>query len=429
MKKIVLIFLVLFALLAASTVWAESAGELRSKIEDRNKEIEKLEKEIAAFRKELDAVGKEKNSLARAIKELDLTNKKLATDIKVTENKIASTNLKIQELSLEIGGKEEKISDNKDAISASLKKIQEMDSLGTLENLVSKESIFDVWREIEELQEFQGGVKNKITELLEIKEGLEVDRTDAEKAKQDLIEYKQELADQKKIVDQTTKEKNQLLKETKNQESNYNKLLAERLAKQAAFEKELRDYEEQLKFILDPKRLPGRSALAWPLDNIYITQLFGKTIAAKRLYASGSHSGVDFRAAVGTPVKAAASGVVLGSGDTDLVCKGASFGKWVFVKHNNGLSTVYAHLSLIRASVGDAVTTGDVIGYSGNTGRSTGPHLHLTTYASDGVKVESRPSLACGGKVYTMPVAAINAYLDPLAYLPTYTSSMLKPDL
>jgi len=419
------IFIVLFAF----ELSAQTANELREKIEDSNKEIQRLEAEISSFRQQLETVGKEKNSLSKAVKELDLTNKKLAVDIKVTENKITSTNLKIQSLSMEIGGKEEKISQNKSAISATLKKIEEMDSLGTLENLISRKSIFDIWRDVEDLRGFQRGVKDKISELKEIKEGLEINKNEAEEARQGLTRLKQELADQKKIVEQTTREKNQLLKETKNQEANYSKLLADRLAKQAAFEKELREYEEQLQFILDPKKLPGRSALSWPLDNIYITQLFGKTVSAKRLYASGSHSGVDFRAGTGTPVKAVADGIVEGSGNTDLTCPGASFGKWVFIRHNNGLATTYAHLSLAKATSGQRVARGQVIGYSGNTGYSTAPHLHVTVYASDGVKVENKPSKACGGKVYTMPIAAISAYLDPLDYLPPYTSSMVKPDL
>ena len=98
--------------------------------------------------------------------------------------------------------------------------------------------------------------------------------------------------------------------------------------------------------------------MGWPLDNIYVTQFFGKTVAAKRLYASGSHSGVDFRAAVGTPVKSMANGIVKGAGDTDTTCVGASFGKWIFIEYENGLSSTYGHLSLIKVKSGQKVKRG-----------------------------------------------------------------------
>ncbi|MFA5770857.1 MAG: peptidoglycan DD-metalloendopeptidase family protein [Patescibacteria group bacterium] len=419
----------MFSFLSIGIIYAQTASELQNKITDKSKEIEALEKEIDSYRKQLDTVGKEANTLSRAIKELDLNRKKLTVDIKVTENKIYVTNLRIQELSKQIVGKENNIDENKLALQSGLKNIQELDANNNVELLLSQNNFFDAWKQIESIQEFQNKVRDKILSLREIKKDLEDSRSEEEKAKMELVELKAKLADQKKIVDQNAKEKQQLLTKTKNKESNYKKLLAQKEASMKAFEDELRNYEEKLKFILDPSKLPGQGILSWPLDNIYITQKFGKTVAAKRLYVSGSHSGVDFRASMGTPVKAAASGIVEGTGNTDLICPGSSFGKWIFIRHGNGLATTYSHLSLIKVNVGDRVLTGQIIGYSGNTGYSTAPHLDLKVYASDGVKVENRPSKSCGGKVYTMPVAAINAYLDPFDYLPAYTASMVKPDL
>ena len=112
----------------------------------------------------------------------------------------------------------------------------------------------------------------------------------------------------------------------------------------------------------------------------------------------------------------AGSGTIMGIGDTDRVCPGASYGKWILVKHPNGLATLYAHLSLVKVVANQTVATGEVIGYSGNTGYTTGPHLHLTVYVADAVQIIQKKSQVCGG-TYTLPVAPTNAYLDPLIYL------------
>ena len=141
---------------------------------------------------------------------------------------------------------------------------------------------------------------------------------------------------------------------------------------------------------------------------------------------------MDFRAAVGTPVYAVADGIVKGVGDTDEQCYRASFGKWVFIEHDIGLSTTSAHLSSWKVTEGQHVKKGDLIAYSGNTGHSTAPHLHITVYATKGVngeqgaRVTERPSSACPGTNYRMPLAPTSAYLDPLDYFPQTDASYFK---
>jgi murein DD-endopeptidase MepM/ murein hydrolase activator NlpD len=90
------------------------------------------------------------------------------------------------------------------------------------------------------------------------------------------------------------------------------------------------------------------------------------------------------------------------------------------MEHNNGLSSTYGHLSLIKVSRGQKIKKGDIVGYSGNTGYSTGPHLHVSVYVGSAVEVKTIPSKSCPGKTLTQPIAPTNAYLDPMKYLPPY---------
>ncbi len=391
---------------------AQNASEIRNKMAEKDAEIRELEQEIASYQSELYSLGEQKDSLDKSLKELDLTKKKLNADISITENKIDKTNLKIQNLSQDIGTKEDSILNNTDAISLGIKEINEFENESILENILSNEDFSTTWNDIDNAMTVREKIRNRTIELKQIKGELEDTREETIEAKNELISLKTKLADQKKIVEQNADEKKKLLEQTKNNEANYQKMLQDRIAQKDALEKELRDYEEQLKYILDPSTLPGAGVFSWPLDSILVTSPFGPRWGS-------FHRGVDFRASVGTPVKAMAGGVVTGTGNTDSQCPGASLGGFVLIKYDNGLSGTYGHLSLIKVKKGQRVSRGQIVAYSGNTGYSTGPHLHVSVYAPNAVKIESIPSKTCPGKVLTLPVAATNAYLDPMYYLPS----------
>ncbi|MFA6256924.1 MAG: peptidoglycan DD-metalloendopeptidase family protein [Candidatus Paceibacterota bacterium] len=399
------------SLYLVSTSLAQTATEIQNKIEEKDSAIKKLEREIASYQSELVGISKQKSSLQGSIKELDLTKKKLNADIAVTENKIERTNLKISELSRNIGNKETSIGVNLVSIQAGIRNMQELEETSLVVSMLSDNDFSDVWNDVDNMIAVRENLRKNIVDLRESKTVLEDIREETIAAKNELTRLKSQLSDQQKIVIQNTNEKNKLLKQTQNSEANYQQLLRERLAQKEAFEKELETYEAQLKFILDPSKIPSGRVLSWPLDKIFVTSPY-----APRW--SGFHRGTDFRATVGTQVKAMADGVVRGTGDTDLCCPGASFGKWIFIEYSNGLSSTYGHLSLISVSRGQKVTRGQVVGYSGNTGSSTGPHLHVSLYVSSGVKVASFPSKSYPGKTLIQPISATDAYLDPMKYLP-----------
>lgn len=89
------------------------------------------------------------------------------------------------------------------------------------------------------------------------------------------------------------------------------------------------------------------------------------------------HTGIDIRAGVGTPVRATANGIVSYAG-----WKGG-YGLTVIIRHNFGFSTLYAHLSRLSVGIGKRIERGDIIGYTGTTGYTTGPHLHYEVRVND----------------------------------------------
>jgi murein DD-endopeptidase MepM/ murein hydrolase activator NlpD len=89
------------------------------------------------------------------------------------------------------------------------------------------------------------------------------------------------------------------------------------------------------------------------------------------------HAGVDFGAPIGTPVYAASNGTVLAAGPA------SGYGRWVKIAHPGGTTTVYGHISREAVTVGQGLQPGQLIAYSGNEGRSTGPHLHFEVRPND----------------------------------------------
>lgn len=400
--------------------FAETAEELQAKIDSQNQALASIESEIASYKQQLQVIGSNKNTLSNAIKKLTLESSKLKADISLSQSKITVTNLKIEALSDTIV-KTNKVAD--DLAAALAKDLREMnaadnDSLRTI--LISTRDFSSLWHYIGQQNAFNKGIYQKATQLATTRDALIASKSQVEAAKKNLLAIDSELQDQKKINQQTAAQKAQLLKSTKSQETTYQKLVAQKSAARDQMAADLRDYESKLKYILDPSSLPppGSSPLAWPTEKFVITQLFGKTVSAKRLYTNGSHNGIDFGLSTGTPVKALASGTVIGSGNSDLSCPGASYGKWILIKYDNGLASVFGHLSLVKASTGAHVDVGDTVAYSGASGYATGPHLHVSVFANTGVSINSFPSKSCSGRTITIPTAAANAYLDPMLYFP-----------
>jgi murein DD-endopeptidase MepM/ murein hydrolase activator NlpD len=299
--------------------------------------------------------------------------------------------------------------------------MNQLDQRSALEVILGNKSLSNSWNVLENLSKIQKGLFARITSLRQIKTSLESNRITSQKAKADLLTLNSQLANQRIVVLSTVEEKNTLLKQTKKSESSYRKVLADKQAMKDSFEREINNYESQLRLAVDASKLPhpGSGILSWPLDTVSITQYFGNTAFATanaQIYSGKGHSGIDLRASIGTPVKASLSGVVAGVANTDKIYGCYSYGKWVMLKHEDGLSTLYAHLSLQTVKVGQQVATGQVIGYSGNTGYTTGPHLHFGVYATQGVQILTLTSSKnCRGA--TLPVADYKGYLNPLSYL------------
>ena len=417
------LLLAAFFVIGGGVAGAQSTAELQEQINDHNAQIQKLNKEIAAYEKQLTEVGAKKQTLQNTLSQLDIQRKKITASISVTKNKIGALELEIQQLSKSIRSKEGSIKIEEAGLAQSLRKLNESDKQTLIVAVLSSEDLNAIWSDIDANYALGEAVQEDIKELSAQKEDLTETKTSTEKKRAELVKQRNNLVAEQGSLDATRKAQNELLAQTKSQESTFQAILAQKQAAKASMEAALSDLQAKFQYTIDPSKIPsaGKGILRWPLDAVKLTQGFGDTAFARSgAYAGKGHNGVDFGASVGTPVKSALTGTVLGTGNTDAVRGCYSYGKWVMVKHGNGLATLYAHLSQINVSQGQSVGTGAVLGYSGATGYATGPHLHFGVYVSSAVQIiklgeATNRATPCASAV--MPVAPLTGYLNPMVYL------------
>lgn len=422
-------------------IHADTVEEIKAQIAEINKQRAALDAEIAGYQKQLNVLSGQKQTLQGAIQTIDVSRNKTAAQISDIQKKIAAATLTLNKLGIEIQDKEASMSLDMNAVAAALRAIDVTDDSTLIEQILGATDLADAWIAVDNLSSLNQALSEHRTALAEAKVVLASQHEAVSSTKTVLSSANVDLGNQKKALDVQKAEKANLLKQTQSTEAAYQDLIAKKRAQQAAFESALSQLEDSLTTVVDSTKIAaaGSGVLKWPfsdsfiagcsakqgaLGNIWcVTQYFGNTsfsTANPQIYNGSGHNAIDIGAPTGTPVEAALAGTVMDTGNTDSIPGCYSFGKWVVIKHSNGLATLYSHLSSIQVTPGQSVSTGSVIGYSGMTGYATGPHLHFGVYAAQGIQIltlaqyRGATSPCANAK---MPVAPKDAYLNPMSYL------------
>lgn len=396
--RIFLIFLILF-LLFGRFVFAQTDNNdaLIEQIKAKEAEIAKLETELNKYKDTLSKTQAQSNTLKGQIALIEAQINKLKADLKITQAKISKTESNIKIYSRKIGEKEQKIKERQAAIAQSFRFLAYADNVGLASVLLASEKLSDFLSHNEYITTLENGLYENFKILSQDKQELERLLSGQKELKTDLDDLKGELQSKTQFIESQKQEKNALLKETKNQEIEYQKIISQIQIKQAAIQKEILELENKLRGEVSGVPTPRPGILTWPLIG-RITQGYGPT-SVTGFYndAYKFHNGIDIALEYGAPIRASLDGVVSASGDNGHY----AYGKWLVIKHDNGLTTLYAHFSAKVVSVGQQVRRGQIIGYEGSTGFVTGPHLHFTIYSTNTFRVENRwfGLLPLGGSV------------------------------
>jgi murein DD-endopeptidase MepM/ murein hydrolase activator NlpD len=404
------------ALLAACAAYGAEIhpAELPGAIQQKAQELQEIQKKIQETQKSLVETQTKSASLKNELSTIQSNIKQLDLGIRSNTVQIDKLSLEIQSLQQDIAAAEEKRAVKEKGIAELLGRVQMLDAEDPLITFVRHATLAEAIDEAARLDELNADLAKTARELKELNDA-RAEKIALRQGKKKTIEQEHKtLKARKTIVEEKKKEQQELLTETKNQEKNYQKIVASLAERQAAIAEEIEALEAELRKRIDPNSLPTirRGVLAMPVAGGTVDRLsqeYGATsFAIRGGYKGRWHNGIDFAGPAGTPILAADAGVVLATGNQDLYCRRGAYGKYAVIKHNNNLTTLYAHLSGIAVQPGATVGRGEVIGYMGNTGYSTGTHLHFTVY--DSATFAMRGSRTCG----PMPSGGD---LDPRNYL------------
>ncbi|HAU08042.1 MAG: Metalloendopeptidase-like protein membrane protein [Candidatus Yanofskybacteria bacterium GW2011_GWF1_44_227] len=383
-KSDCLLFLLLAVfILLPSIVLAQTEQE---RIEELKAQIIQLEAEAAKFRTNIASEKAEAASLQVEINSLKSQISRIETQILLTSKKIDKTKIEMEDTQTTIFDTQKSIDYRKETIGELLMSINKYDAEPLVISLIKNQNLSDFLRQEQYARNINLNLLNMVAELKTEKSSLEQQVNDLEGKKEDLEAYNREQAAQRNSLGQATSVKNTLLKETKGQEALYQKMLKEAENKKMLFFTELRELETKIiqggLYIVHvtAEKLPkkGTKLFSWPEGIKRITQGYGMTTYAKRgAYGGSPHNGVDMANGMGSEIKAIGDGEIIANGKND------GWGNWVAIKHPGqyNLVSVYAHMSSLSfLRVGTAVKLGQVIGYEGSTGNSSGSHLHLSIY-------------------------------------------------
>ncbi len=406
-----------------------SASTIQAQIDQQNSQITQLNNEIAQYQNQLNATDAKKQTLQSTLNQISISLKKTGTSINLSQAQISATELQILQLAASINAKQASMQSDEAALGESLRTLDRTESQPLVLQVLSDSNISAAWNDIDEESNLRDAFQVQLNSLQAAQQALTSSKAAQETKQTQLQQHQQALKTQQGSLTATKQAQADLLTQTKAQEANFQAIIAQKKAQEASFESALTDLKASANQMVSQSEIttaaPG--VLQWPIEGpITISQFFGNTAFADvhaALYSGHGHDGLDITAHIGTPVHAALSGTIIGTGNTDATpgCKGGSFGKWVMIQHGNGLNTMYAHLSQINVTQGQHVSTGDTIGYSGETGYATGPHLHFGVYVSAVTQIVPLGQITNGHSPCSkaiMPVPPVSGYLNPLNYLP-----------
>lgn len=377
--------LILAAVMTFSVLPLESRAATSAQIQE---EIDALEAQNAEIQRQINAIQSQYNANYSEMEDMVAQKNAIDQEMTLLNSKIETTNAQISAYSQLIADTQEELETAQENLrelsEAHRERVRVMEEEGNLtywEVIFQANSFTDLLDRINMMEEINASDRRRIEQMRIAADIVTATQMNLESEKVSLEETRSQLAADEEALEAKRAESDELLRELEAKAEEFELLLAESEILQeelmqeiAAKEVELEDakYDEYLrKLALKGENPPSDATWITPVSGFKLTSAFGMRLHPVLGYYR-MHNGIDMACAQGTPIYATRAGKV-----TKTAYQAGGAGNYVSINHLDGFSSIYMHMTHYVVSAGQTVSAGQLIGYVGNTGISTGPHLHF----------------------------------------------------
>lgn len=364
MSALLLTMLMLLTLIVPTAYGDEKSAAEKAQQQEMQQKIDAIQKDIDAKKAEQDKAQKALNdakkktdSVKAQLNLLDQRDAALQGQILLLENQVA-----LLEDNIQLTRQQEQ--EQYEIFCQQVRQEEERGTLSYWSVLFKATGFADLLSRIDFINEIVNYDQQVIENLHTVRDALETDKEELEEQQSELD------AARKKLEAQHNETYGLWAEYKKTQEgaqAEYDMIKAEA----DALEGLMKEAQQAIAELGLEGQVATPGGYAWPLKSVRgVTSMFGGRASPGGI-GSTNHKGVDLAAPMNTPVLAAKSGTVIHASWN------GGYGECVIIQHGEGNTTLYGHLNSYACQKGDYVTQGQVIGYSGTTGNSTGPHLHF----------------------------------------------------
>lgn len=366
-----------------SVAYADELSDMKNKLNNSNKSIK-------GYKDRINDVKGQKKSVYSQITKLESQIHTVEGQIEDLNGQIQSTNNSISITTDSLDKAIEELGEYKDLYGQRLRTMYMSGTAGYLEIILSSESFSDFISRIDIVKRIMDHDSNILMNMKVKQESIEKKKAELEDEKTKLVGLKQ----------QSSKKKNELSVVSRENKNLYSKLSSDQKELEKALDAEIKESKEIEAEIQAIMAASNNSNLQYngKRYNILKNSEAGKTIKVTSsfgnryhpvLHVYKLHTGMDYGVPSGTPVHAMADGEVI------IAKYSGGYGNYIVINHGSGITTLYAHNSKLLVKVGDKIEGGQVISKSGNTGYSTGPHLHFEV-RKNGTPINPAPYVIIG---------------------------------